>query len=167
MSGFKLLILQARKLRPREVEWQSMAACLIMLVRKQSKKLRPALDCGWPGGVASLPFSFGGKKLKSWAEVQQNLKDKARHEGMGVWKERGEPRPSGTLTPILSAQPWGWLEPHCWSTAAALHTQSPPRDTCRAQERPLVARLPHPSGCSLRPLPSLSTLHCPIQATHS
>lgn len=59
---------------------------------EKTKQKTPASFGLWlVEGVISLPFSFGGKKLKSWAEVQQNLKDKAHHEGMGVWKERGEP----------------------------------------------------------------------------
>lgn len=60
MSGFKLPVLRMRKLRPREVEWQGVAICLISLVRKKTLASFPL----WlVEGVTWVPFSSGNKKV--------------------------------------------------------------------------------------------------------
>lgn len=103
MSGFKLLILQMRELRPMQVKRVApRAVCLTRLVRKR------LASCGlWPAeGVTWVPFKGGAAGgVRGWGEPwdrdQENLRDEA---GVRAWKQEGDPGPLRTLTPALPAQ---------------------------------------------------------------
>lgn len=110
-------------------------------------------------GVAWLAFSSGGGK-ESWAEGQQNLKDKACHVGMRVWKEEGEPPLRGTTlgAPCTALGTAG-------ARVASLHPQSPHVAPPEPRSAPVWARPPPLQGVHYAVSPATLYPHNPVLAT--